>query len=138
MKQIILMTTVVFVFLTSCDKKKTSSNNNTNVTPIYVGTYTGHDSIETYNGGTLLATNVYSKSFVVVESSVTGKNAYLLNFQGNDTIQANFANGTITIFGTSSPSIFNFSGTYSANTINYYFEFINTVTQKVYGKYTKQ
>jgi hypothetical protein len=74
---------------------------------------------------------------MVVESAISGKNAYLLNFQRNDTIEANFANGTITIFSNTSPSMFNFSRTSSGNIINYYLEYINAVTIKVYRAYTK-
>lgn len=136
-KLIPVLYTAIFL-LNSCSKKTINSNNNANVPPPYVGTYTGKDSIETFSGSTLLSTNVMSNSFVVIESILSGKNAYLLNFQGNDTVQANFANGTITILGATGPTIFNFIGNYSGKTINYYFEFINSVNQKVYGKYSMQ
>jgi hypothetical protein len=138
MRNLIPALFTAIILLSSCSKKTSNTSNNTSVTPSYVGTYTGTDSIETYNGSTLLSTNVIANSFVVVESSLTGKNSYLLNFQGNDTVQSNFASGTISIFGATAPTIFNFTGTYSGKTINYYFEFINSVNQKVYGKYSKQ
>ena len=134
----LILTMTLFVLFVSCNKKNSNTTNNTNVLPSYIGTYVGKDSVETYNGSTLLATNVYNKSFVVIESNISGKNSFLIDFQGNDTIQSNFSNGIITIFGSTSPTIFNFNGTYANNSIEYYLEINNTLTQKTYGKYNKQ
>ncbi len=138
MRNLIPVFFTAIILLSSCRKDTPNTNTNTSITPSYVGTYTGTDSIETYNGSTLLSTNVIANSFVVVESSLTGKNSFLLNFQGNDSVQSNFASGAISIFGATGPTIFNFTGNYSGKTINYYFEFSNSVNQKVYGKYSKQ
>jgi hypothetical protein len=106
--------------------------------PGYVGTYVGKDSTITTNNG-VQSSNVVNNSFVVIESPLLGKNAYLLGYQGIDTVKANITSNTIVYFDIGFGDL-SFNGTYNgSNELTAFEEFTYLqVNSKRYGFYKKQ